>query len=230
MLDLPKAKAFLAEKNNPFVRVSFHFNPSTISFSKSARYGRNPNQSSKSDPSVQFHGTNATELKLQILLDAVEDQPTGSVQSEVEKLLSWTNVPESKRNDAGASPPELRFTWGALKINKAHTFVGHLEHVDVTYEMFSRDGRPLRASVSLTLKSKAEEVGLTNPTSGAERSRRSHVLRRGETLQSVAYAVYGNAAAWRQIATTNEIDDPFRVAPGRELLLPDAAELSGVAR
>lgn len=229
MLDIPKAKAFLVEKHNPLARVDFHFNPSTISFSKSARYGRNPNQSSGADPTVQYHGTDATELKLQILLDAVEDQPLGSVQREVERLLSWTNVPASKKNEPGASPPELRFTWGALKINKAHTFVGHLEQVDVTYEMFARDGRPLRAAVSLTLKSKSEEPALQNPTSGAERSRRSHVLRRGETLQSVAYLFFGTAAAWRMIAAMNGIDDPFRIRPGRELLLPDSTELSGVA-
>jgi nucleoid-associated protein YgaU len=228
-MELPKAKAFLAEKDNPFARVDFHFNPTTISFSKSARYGRNPNQSGQPDPPVQYQGTEATSLKLQILLDAVEDQPAGSVQSEVEKLLSWTSLSDGLTGQ-GASPPELQFTWGALKINKAHTFVGHLEQVDVTYEMFSRDGRPLRAQVNLTLKSTSREPGAQNPTSGAERSRRSHVLRRGETLQSLAYAVYGNAGAWRSIAATNEIDDPFRIRPGRELLLPDAAELAGVVR
>jgi nucleoid-associated protein YgaU len=228
-MELPKAKAFLAEKDNPFSRVDFHFNPSTISFSKSARYGRNPNQGGEEDPPVQFQGTEATSLRLQILLDAVEDQPMGSVQSEVERLLSWTSVSNGLTGPS-SSPPELRFIWGALKINKAHTFVGHLEQVDVTYEMFSRDGRPLRAQVDLTLKSTSKEPGAQNPTSGAERSRRSHVLRRGETLQSLAYAVYGDAGAWRSIAATNQIDDPFRLRPGRELLLPDTTELAGVVR
>ena len=212
MLEMPMAKAFLAEKDNPLSMVRFHFNPTTINFSKGANYRRSPNQSGAPDPPVQFQGTEATTLKLQLLLDAVEDQPTGSVQSEVEKLLSWTNLKDGLTGQS-ASPPELQFTWGALKINKAHTFVGHLDNVDVTYEMFARDGRPLRAKVSLTMRSVSKEPGPTNPSSGAERSRRSHVLRRGESLQSLAYAVYGDAGAWRSIAATNHIDDPFRVAP-----------------
>lgn len=228
-MNLPKARAFLAETANPLARVDFHFNPSTINFTKSARYGREPNQSGQADPPVTYLGTNATSLKLQILLDAVEKQPAGSVQSEVEKLLAWTSLP--KRNITGAtSPPELRFSWGALQINEASTFVGHLEQVEVTYELFSRDGRPLRAQVNLTLKSLSEEPGRTNPTSGADRSRRSRVLRRGESLQSIAYAVYGDAGVWRSIATMNDIDDPFRVPPGRELLLPDTAELAELVR
>jgi nucleoid-associated protein YgaU len=228
-IELPKAQAFLCEKDNPFSRVSFHFNPTTVSFTKSARYGRDPNQSGQPDPPVQYQGTNATSLKLQILLDAVEKQPAGSVQSEVEKLLSWTSLPDGLAGQ-GASPPELQFTWGALKINKEHTFSGHLEQVEVTYELFARDGRPLRAQANLTLKSRSEAPGPTNPTSGADRSRRSRVLRRGETLQSIAFAVYGNAGAWRRIADMNDIDDPFRVVPGRELLLPDANELARVSR
>lgn len=228
-MELPKAKAFLTEKRNPFNRVNFHFNPTTVSFGKTARYERNPNQSGGSNPPVQYKGTEATSLKLQILLDAVEKQPVGSVLPEVEKLLGWTSLPRGSATK-GASPPELQFTWGALTVDGAHTFVGHLEQVQVTYELFARDGRPLRAVVDLTLKAAAEEPAGTNPTSGAERSRRRHVLRRGETLQSVAFAVYGDAGAWRSIATANDVDDPFRLRPGHELLLPDATELAGVVR
>ncbi len=228
-MELPKARAFLSEKRNPLNRVDFHFNPTTISFGKTARYGRSPNQGGSSDPPVQYQGTEATSLKLQILLDAMEKQPAGSVLPEVEKLLAWTSLSDGVTGK-GASPPELQFTWGALTINRANTFVGHLEQVQVTYELFAKDGRPLRAHVDLTLKSAAQEQTGTNPTSGAERSRRSHVLRLGDSLQSVAYAVYGEAAAWRSIASANNIDDPLRLPPGRELLLPDPAELAGVIR
>jgi nucleoid-associated protein YgaU len=229
MLELPKAKAFLCEALNPTKRVAFHFNPSTLNFTKKAEYKREGNQSGAADPPVQYHGTGATTLKLQLLLDAVEEQPAGSVESEVERLLAWTNISDGLTGKA-ASPPLLRFTWGMLKINKTHTFVGHLDEVDVTYEMFARDGRPLRAQVSLSMSSASQEPGAQNPTSGAERAKRSRVLRRGETLQSVAYEVYGDPGAWRQIAATNGVDDPFRVLPGRELLLPDASELAGVIR
>jgi nucleoid-associated protein YgaU len=223
-VELPKAKAFLQEVRNPLSRVDFHFNPTTISFSRQAEFRREPTQGGGGDPPAQFRGTQATQLRLQILLDAVEKQPAGSVLSEVERLLRWTG-PDDDPGEHAPSPPELQFTWGQLTINGAHTFRGHLKQVDVTYELFARDGRPIRASVSLTLESTATPPGRTNPTSGSDRSRRSHLLRSGEGLQSVAFAVYGDAARWRDIARANGIDNPLRVPAGRELLLPDPTEL-----
>jgi hypothetical protein len=222
-----KQRAFLAERDNPSSRLDFHFNPTTISFGKSAKYERTPNQSGGAPP--QYKGTESTGLSMKILLDAMEKQPDGSVLKEVEKLLSWTSLPKGPAAK-NASPPELRFTWGSLTIDTAATFVGHLEKVDVVYQLFARDGRPLRAEVTLSLKATEQQPARQNPTSGSERSRRSRVLRLGETLQSLAYAVYGDAAAWRDIATVNDIDDPMRLRPGRELLLPDPAELTGSGR
>jgi nucleoid-associated protein YgaU len=228
-MQLPKAKAFIQEVRNPMARVAFHFNPTTIGFSKSADFRREPSQGATGAPPVQFRGTQATQLKMQILLDAVEKQPAGSVLPEVERLMKWTSAEKDPVTHA-PSPPELQFTWGSLTIDGAHTFKGHMQQVEVTYEMFARDGRPLRAMVNLTLQSTPQPVAGTNPTSGGERARRSHQLKRGETLQSVAFDVYGEAARWRDIARVNGVDNPFRVPPGRELLLPDPTELSGAMR
>jgi nucleoid-associated protein YgaU len=229
-VQLPKARAFIQEVRNPLSRLDFHFNPTSLSFSKSAEYRRQPTQGASGGPQPQFLGTAATALNMQILLDAVEKQPAGSVQSEVERLLKWTRA-ESPMGNHSPSPPELLFIWGALKIDGQHTFTGHLENLNVTYEMFSRDGRPIRAQVSLTLKSTPRPTSRnlpgTNPTSGGERARHSHVLRRGEALHSIAFETYGDATRWRDIARANGIDNPFRLAPGLELLLPDATELAG---
>jgi nucleoid-associated protein YgaU len=228
-MELPKARAFLSEVANPGAKVDFHFNPTTISFSKAADFRRDPSQGAKKEPPAQFQGTQATQLRLQILLDAVEKQPGGSVLPEVERLLGWTTVKDNPGTHA-PSPPELQFTWGALTINGEHTFTGHLEQVEVTYELFARDGRPIRAQVNLTLRSTPKEVAGTNPTSGGERPRRSHLVRRGEALHGIAYAAYGDSGRWRDIAAANGIDNPFRLVPGRELLLPDPAELAEAAR
>ena len=96
--------------------------------------------------------------------------------------------------------------------------------------MFDRNGLPLRATIDLTLKSAAVEPKGTNPTSGSESSRRRHVLRREESLHSVAHSTFGDAGAWRAIAELNGIDDPTRLRPGRELLLPDVSELAAGVR
>jgi hypothetical protein len=227
---LPKATAFICEADKPWNRLDFQFNPTTLRFSKSARYNRQPSQGSAGDPQAQYMGTQPTKLDMKILLDAVEKQPFGSVQSEVERLLKWTSTDTSILGTTSPSPPELQFTWGALTINGLTTFVGVLTQVDVTYELFARDGRPIRAEVDLSLESTPQPLLPTNPTSGAERAQRRHMLRRGEALHSIAFATYGEAARWRDIARANGIDNPFRLVPGRELLLPDATELDGAER
>ena len=43
-----------------------------------------------------------------------------------------------------------------------------------------------------------------------------------DTLQSVAFSEYGDAALWRGLADLNDIDDPFRLRPGTTLMIPPA--------
>ncbi len=51
---------------------------------------------------------------------------------------------------------------------------------------------------------------------------RSHVVRPGETLSSIAQQYYGSANEWRKILTANEktIKDADKIAPGTKLVIP----------
>jgi nucleoid-associated protein YgaU len=227
MADTGPAKAVLAEQADTSKQLVFHFNPTTVSFTRAVAFNRTPKQGSN-DPPVQFTGAGPTSMSLQILLDAVGTGRTAGVQPEIDLLVSWTTVPDVTK--PGEGPPRLVFTWGVLTINKEKTLVGYLEQLKVTCELFDRQGCPLRATVDLTLKSAAQEPKGTNPSSGSERSRRQHVLRREETLHSLAFDTFGDPGAWRAIADLNGVDDPTRVRPGRELLLPDVSELAGARR
>lgn len=48
----------------------------------------------------------------------------------------------------------------------------------------------------------------------------TRVVRRGDTLASIAAEVYRDVSAWRVIASANRIDDPFNVPAGVKLTLP----------
>ena len=52
---------------------------------------------------------------------------------------------------------------------------------------------------------------------------RSHVVRSGETLSSIAQQYYGSANDWRKILTANEktIKDANKIAPGTKLIIPE---------
>jgi hypothetical protein len=117
-------------------------------------------------------------------------------------------------SDAGKSPPLLTFKWCSV------TFKGYLRDLTVVVTQFGADTKPSAAKVSLTLQGEPDQLPLTNPTSGGPPGRRMHLLAEGDTLHAVAFREYGDAAAWRDIAAANGIDDPLRVAPGTRLLLP----------
>ena len=48
----------------------------------------------------------------------------------------------------------------------------------------------------------------------------THVVKRGETLSSIAAEEYNDPTLWRSIAETNGINNPRRVAPGDVLAIP----------
>ena len=61
------------------------------------------------------------------------------------------------------------------------------------------------------------------PKTEPAKAARSHVVRPGETLSSIAQQYYGSANEWRKILTANEktIKDANKIAPGTKLIIPE---------
>ncbi|MEN5061364.1 LysM peptidoglycan-binding domain-containing protein [Luteimonas sp. TWI1416] len=57
---------------------------------------------------------------------------------------------------------------------------------------------------------------------GAPAPVRTHVVRKGDTLSTIAEQVYGRASRWQAIYAANRdvLDDPDRIQPGQVLQLP----------
>lgn len=60
-------------------------------------------------------------------------------------------------------------------------------------------------------------------TSEPIKTTRFHIVRKGESLSSVAAQYYGVSSQWRKILTANQkaIKDPNKIAPGTKLIIPD---------
>jgi len=95
------------------------------------------------------------------------------------------------------------------------------ESVRQRFTMFSPEGVPLRATVTLVLREwrpieqQLKELNLSSP----DRSHR-HRLGIGETLTALASRYYQRASEWRRIADENDIEDPRRLVAGRVLTIP----------
>jgi Contractile injection system tube protein len=127
------------------------------------------------------------------------------------------------------APPDLTFQWGPPLLGFMYTV--QLSSLNVTYTRFDPTGIPLRAKVTMALTELPSPLGNlpTNPTSGGQPGRRTHVLRDGESLASLAQFYFGHPGAWRRIAEVNGIEDARRVRPCRTIFLPNPQELASGA-
>lgn len=114
-------------------------------------------------------------------------------------------------------PPICELVWGQW----GKLFEGVLEKLDHEYTLFMEDGTPVRATSRCVFK---EYVG--NPTDLMNQSPQSsdvakqRIVRRGDTLSSIAAAEYHDPGLWRPIADLNGLDDPLGLEPGMVLMLP----------
>jgi hypothetical protein len=200
--------------------LSFQFNPETLTLSKGAQWIRHQAKSAEQVGVPEFTGSLPRRLDVELFLDAADTHNT-SVQKGVETLLGWC-VPTARSiaNDA-ASAPRVKFSWGSFG---TASFFGYLEEVSATYSLFDADGTPLRATCAVRLTEAGDPTPRQNPTSGSPGTRRTHRLVVGDSLELLAHREYGDATAWRVIAEANGIDDPLRLRPGTEILVPSPDE------
>ncbi|MFJ4806904.1 CIS tube protein [Streptomyces murinus] len=201
----------------PLHRLPFHFNPESLSISKSAAWPRTLSPGADNTAPPQFVGSEPRSMTVEMFFDAGGGR--SNVQEAVETLMKCCEpTPESNRAE-GPSPPWIRLEWGGLKY-----FYSLATSVGVTYTLFAPNGVPLRAQCSVSMEEIGGSIRRQNPTSGGDENVSTHEVIRGDSLASLAYVTYGNPTRWRDIARYNSIDDPALLYPGQWLLLPERIE------
>jgi nucleoid-associated protein YgaU len=153
-----------------------------------------------------------------MFLDASEG---GQVKSTVDKLLAAVLPARGTDDKQKPVAPYVALGWGKV------TYVpcAVVNSVSAKYTRFDVNGQAIRAVVTVTLQEVFPGLVRQNPTSSALGAQSTHLVLAGDCLASVATAEYGAPANWRAIANANDIDDPFRVRPGRRLVIPAPTEL-----
>lgn len=100
-------------------------------------------------------------------------------------------------------------------------FKGQLARMDVNYTLFTVDGIPLRAEVSLEFKGYmcGEEERKKFSKQSPDMSRLITV-KEGETLPYLCYRMYGDSQLVRQVARFNNLNGFRDIPAGTELLFP----------
>src|SRR5215470_12590427 len=147
MPDVPQlAKAELRELDADF-RNEIHqdkwtkvqFNPDSLKVSFANQVAAPSGSGDQNGPQArQFVGAGTTKLSVTLNFD---------VNSELTQRVAYFITPtgDPKNKPKKFIPPSVRFTWGSFQ------FDGIMESMEETLDLFSFEGRPLRASVAIAL-------------------------------------------------------------------------------
>jgi contractile injection system tube protein len=214
---------------NPAKNFPVQFNPQTlkVNFSNQKAGGDQPKGSS-----TQFVGKGVTKLSLELWFDvalAIEQGrvPAGTDVRGLTGEIAYFMAPQTVtvKGKKGLAPPGIRFHWGSF------LFEGVMDSMDETLDLFSADGLPLRASVSISVskqeiqydRSKAASLGAAVP--GSEPLT---VAKAGRSLQQMASDA--GTSNWQGIALANGIENPRILAAGALVNLSADVSVSGGAQ
>ena len=116
----------------------------------------------------------------------------------------------TKVDSSTHAPNLVEFVWGAI------SFKGYVQSVSQKFTMFSMRGTPTRATVDLQLISDEEQNFVRN---SPDRTK-ARTITESDRLYMFAYAEYGDCGEWRRIANENAIDNPRRLEPGTNIVIP----------
>jgi len=199
------------------------FNPTELSITKGNSWTFDPIKGT-AFPKGKFGGGKPREIAVNLLLDQTLPNEGKSVKDITDSLFKMMDPPTGGAGGSPKSvPPLVTFQWGEMMPFKAAcTSLG------VTFQLFQPNGTPIRAEVKLALTqaeaatsaSSNTPAKTTNPTTRSEGGLGVHVVRDGDTLQSIAHQTYEDPGRWRTIAEANGIDNPMHLRRGKPLNLP----------
>jgi Contractile injection system tube protein/LysM domain len=201
-------------------QIDCWFNPSEYTISKSNKWTVKP-VVGEGTPTAEFGGGDAQKLTLDLMFDDA-DRPDGDVRGITNQLFAAMAVDKAHASSKNSGrPPTIEFGWGANT-----TFKAVCDSLKVQFLLFRPNGTPVRAKATISLIQAEPKVGKgpQNPTTRGIGGLRTHVVRDGDSIQSVAYSAYGDATLWRRIAEANGIDDPLSLPRGSVLSIPTLPE------
>lgn len=214
------------------------FNPQEISQSRSVSWQQKKTASQGggwtwSDTRQHFRSVGAETLTLVLFFDTYESRSRASGWKQAASFVQPTNpFQASDATDVTAltsqvaklaevdkelhHPPVCHLSWGAF----TDFFTGVLTQLDQRFTLFLPDGTPVRATLTcnfVEFETKAHYKARELNSADVVKTR---VVRRHDTLHSLAAEEYRDPSLWRHIASANGIVNPRDVQPGTVLTIP----------
>ena len=192
------------------------FNPTEYTFEDASKWEEQ--EGNRRRPELQFTGGERKKLTMELFYDTYEAKEdvrlyTGRLQ----RLLVVT----TDNGNNGKRPPVVELSWGQAQAHVGFPFKCVLESLKQQFTLFTSDGTPVRAKVSVSFK----EYELPKEEMQKEPRRSSYpaqtyTVREGDTLSGIASAVWSDPAKWRVLAAANDVSNPRVLEPGQALIVP----------
>lgn len=189
--------------------IQFDFNPSEFTIDYSPRYTKSSGVAS-GKTTEEFIADAVSTMSLKLTLNGYPlsggpESGAKDITASVKSLRALVYTDETTHK-----PPKCQFQWGSV------AYEGHVTNLNVQFTMFTSDGKPVRATVSLTMAGiKNEKLALQSP----DRTKR-RALAQNTPLFLLAYETYNDCTQWRHIAIANGIRNPRRLEPNVVLKIP----------
>lgn len=197
---------FIAENG---VMFTAQFNPVNFKYDKPVSWKEHDEQGKESQ--LEFQKVQPATISMELLFDTTHDG--GDVRSGwVNKLLMMTNPDVKDQNNDKERPPKVYFSWGSF------FFEGVVESVNATYTMFSQQGNPLRAKVSLKMKEWVPEstYAMSGFGGGLDTSKVQLVtVQSGQTLAQIA--AQAGVSMTALLSSNPQITNPLEISAGMVL-------------
>jgi nucleoid-associated protein YgaU len=227
--ELQKAYFWVELPNNDFDVLPVQYNPTEVTFAKGAQLAE-VGIPGIDTPIQQFVRGQAEKLTFDLFFDTTEngmDAQAQSVTTLTDQFYSLVKI-----NSETHAPPICRFAWNDPSFPGANlpgnyaqqdrlSFRCIVENISQKFTLFSPQGVPLRATLTVTLREykpleqQLKELNLQSPD-----HTKTYVTQRSDTLSGIAGKLYNSPAEWRMLATSNGITDPRRLDPGSVLEAP----------
>jgi len=169
-----------------------------------------------------YRGRDPVEQTISVLFDGyLARQPVDLDMAALDRM--------SRPTPTGSRPPLVHITGSVLRKDIKNWIISDVIWGDnVVKELIEGSPATLRADAVITLTEFIEPDNLELPgtqsivagTGKDPPKQKFHVVARGETLNSIAVAVYGDHNRWRDIAKANNIRDPNHPPVGKRLRMP----------
>ena len=146
----PGAKIAIGSLDEPNLGIKAQYNPKELQIDKNVPWQKH-NKANANGLQLEFTGAEGRSMTVDMLFDMYEENKSVRDSVAILEKLATVREPNSKE-DALRRPHHCVVVWGTVMGGGDNKFQCVIESIQTKYTMFSAEGIPLRATVTLKLK------------------------------------------------------------------------------